>query len=79
MPGERFDMSSEPESVRREGGETGEGRSYLGLHFACCGVYSRIYRNADGTAYQGNCPRCARPATVRIGPGGSTDRFFSVS
>lgn len=75
MPGDRFDMSSEPERPAAPP----PARPYIGIHFACCRVYARVYRNAEGTAYQGNCPRCARPALVRIGPGGTTDRFFSVS
>jgi hypothetical protein len=54
------------------------GRPYLSVKFACCGAYCRIYRNAEGTAYTGHCPKCAKPVKFAIGAGGTTDRFFVV-
>ena len=53
-------------------------RPYLSVHFACCGVYQRIYRDADGKAYRGRCPRCALPVTFAVGEGGTSSRSFIV-
>ena len=55
-----------------------EKRPYLGIMFECCSVYTRIYRNEEGTAYRGSCPRCLRQVVVRVGEGGSGKRFFRV-
>ena len=53
-------------------------KKYLGLKFTCCGVYSRVYVNHDGTAYEGRCPKCLKPVKLKIGEGGTDSRFFEV-
>ncbi len=53
-----------------------EKRKYLGIQFDCCGVYARIYQNKEGTAYIGRCPKCLRTVRIKIGEGGTTNRFF---
>jgi hypothetical protein len=51
-------------------------KKFLGIMFECCHVYSRIYINKDGTAYEGKCPRCLKEIKVRIGKEGTSSRFF---
>jgi hypothetical protein len=77
MSGEPLDLSSEPaaESSGRKGDDR---RPFLGIHFACCGIYSRIYTTASGSAFAGNCPRCGRRIEVGISPDGQDGRFFSA-
>jgi PHP family Zn ribbon phosphoesterase len=53
-------------------------RPYLGLRFDCCGAYARAYRNTEGTAYEARCPRCGGAVRIRIGPDGTSHRFFRV-
>jgi len=52
--------------------------SFLGIMFKCCNVYGRIYKNKDGSAYVGRCPRCMRNIKIPVGEGGTNQRFFSA-
>ena len=53
-------------------------RPFVSVRFACCGVYQRVYRTADGSAYRGRCPKCAKPVNFVVGAGGTDARFFVV-
>ncbi len=55
-----------------------EEKKYLGIMFNCCNVYARIYKNKEGTAYVGRCPKCMRLIKVPIGKGGINKRFFNA-
>jgi len=52
--------------------------NYLGIMFNCCGVYARIYKNKDQSAYVGRCPKCMRTLRVPIGKEGTGQRFFDA-
>jgi hypothetical protein len=52
--------------------------AFLSIHFRCCKVYARIYKNAAGTAYAGHCPKCQRRAQIGISPTGSPSRMFEA-
>jgi hypothetical protein len=55
-----------------------QGRPWLAVKWRCCGVYSRVYRNAEGTAYEGRCPKCMAPVKAKVGAGGTENRFFEA-
>lgn len=76
MAGENLDLSSEAEL--RPASTPGGRPRFLGVQFACCGVYARIYVNSDESAYMGHCPRCSKAVRIGIGPGGTASRFFTV-
>lgn len=52
--------------------------NYLGIMFNCCSIYGRIYKNKEGTAYVGRCPKCMRTIRIPIGEGGTNTRFFNA-
>lgn len=51
-------------------------RHFIGIHFECCNVYTRVYRREDQREYVGRCPNCLRIVRLRVGPGGTNARMF---
>lgn len=58
--------------------EAPKANNFLGIMFNCCGVYSRIYKNKEGTAYVGRCPKCLKYVKIPVGEGGTSQRFFTA-
>lgn len=54
------------------------GKPYLSILFECCRVYQRVYKNKDGDAYEGRCPKCLKKVRVPIGAEGVNQRFFKA-
>ena len=83
MTGDRRDYKLDlqttgaPESPPAAVGGSGP-RPFLSVQFACCNVYQRVYRDADGKAYRGRCPRCGTPVRFPVGEGGTSARSFIV-
>ena len=75
MSGENLDLSSDPPERRSQDNVA---RSFVGIHFACCDVYTRVYINRAATAYEGNCPKCSKRVRLRIDPEGTDSRFFTA-
>ena len=61
-----------------DGGQAFKARPWLAVRWRCCSVYSRVYRNAQGTAYVGRCPKCRQEVRARVGEGGTSNRFFEA-
>ena len=87
MSGEHLDLSSDPpgpsakptaQAPANNQNTASTSRRFVGVQFACCDLYARVYINRDETAYHGNCPRCAKAVHLKIGPGGTDSRFFTV-
>ncbi|MCC8165100.1 MAG: hypothetical protein LIQ31_02850 [Planctomycetes bacterium] len=55
-------------------------RANLGIHFRCCHVYGYIYKNKQGDAFTGRCPKCGMPIRVEIARNGqgSPSRIFQT-
>jgi hypothetical protein len=74
-----LDISGLNESQGSDSASGPAGRKWIGVKFECCGAYSRIYRNRQGSAYEGFCPKCTARIQVPIGPGGTNQRMFRAS
>lgn len=77
MPGDHLDISSDPSPKPLKSTEDTKHR-FIGVTFACCDVYRRVYINPEENAYTGNCPKCAKRLNIRVGPGGTESRFFTA-
>jgi hypothetical protein len=79
MVGEHLDLTEgSTDGGQNERRSAASNRRFVGVHFVCCDVYTRVYINRDETAYEGNCPKCAKRVRLRIGPSGTDSRFFTA-
>ncbi len=77
MAGENLDILSE-NTPTSGGSQRCRSRRFIGIQFACCDVYARVYVNRTETAYEGFCPKCSKRVRIRIGTGGTDCRFFTA-
>ena len=82
MPGPDYivdiDGLSSSDDKPADGDRSFHERPWLAVRWRCCSVYSRVYRNAQGTAYVGRCPKCRQEVRARVGEGGTNSRFFEA-
>lgn len=45
-------------------------RRFIGVHFTCCGAYTRFYRKPEDREYRGRCPRCLKTLQVGVAESG---------
>lgn len=75
----KLDLSTSPSVPDAAAAGANQNRPFLSVHFACCGVYTRIYRNPADTEYRGRCPKCGKAVRFVVGDGGTTSRTFVVT
>ena len=51
-------------------------KRYISIYWKCCHSFSRIYKNKEGSAYEGVCPKCKSALSVPVGDHGTTQRTF---
>jgi hypothetical protein len=78
MAGEHLDLSSDSSGSEASASGSGDARTFVGVRFACCDLYCRIYINRERTAYEGRCPGCLCRVELRISADGSSERFFTA-
>ena len=53
-------------------------RPFLMIWFRCCETYGRLPKSADGSCYEGRCPKCLAKLSVPVGEGGTSRRMFEA-
>lgn len=74
-PGRWLDLASESPASSEP---TPRGRPFVGIHFTCCDVYTRVYLDSRRDAHIARCPHCLRALFLRTGPNGWRERFFEA-
>jgi hypothetical protein len=73
-PSQVIDIRLTADGVEKCAGADKRGREaerpWIGVHFECCGIYARVYRDVSADRYESRCPKCAAPITIRVSPDG---------
>jgi hypothetical protein len=78
--GEHFEVLSCSDSPGGEGDRLSpRGRPWIGIHFECCAVYARVYRDPESPQYNASCPKCGCGICIRVGPEGVNGRIFRAT
>ena len=75
-PGQVIDVVSSAAPATSGDGADETTRPWIGIHFECCGAYTRISRRPEATEYEGRCPKCGLPIRVGVGPDGVKTRLL---
>jgi hypothetical protein len=72
-----FTVGGKPGNAPEEPAPAAGPKPFLGVKFTCADdAYNRLYKNSEGTAYAGRCPKCMKEVRIGIGEGGTSSRFF---
>ncbi len=75
-PGREIDVISSADPEPAAEGAAESARPWIGIHFECCGMYTRISRQPEASEYEGRCPKCGLPIRVGVGPDGVRTRLL---
>jgi len=75
----KLELSTGTQQPEPAAGQQQSGKPFLSVHFACCGIYTRIYREPNEAEYRGRCPKCGKAVRFIVAEGGTTARTFVVS
>lgn len=77
-----LDLSTQPAAdnalAPQAHGPKATARPWLAIHWRCCHVYSRVYRQKNASHYLAQCPCCGRSATIQVAPHGVSTRFLEA-
>jgi len=52
------------------------GRSYIGVHYECCQVYSRVYLKQEQKKQISHCPKCGNAFHIKFSENGTDSPFW---
>lgn len=61
-----IDLTSDPHGSANQSGAGARRQQFVGVHFACCHVYRRVYLTPGEREVIAHCPRCAKKMTLHV-------------